>query len=509
LTLLAVWVVTTRAQDGATVIRAASAAMGNPKSVQYSGTGWNSAMGQSFMPSEDWPKFELKTYMRALDYDARSSREEWERVQGNFPPRGGGGIPVYDWPASVNGVWTQKFYVSGDFAWNVDGTTVSNAPRLSTSAAGMLRSIRQLDIWLSPHGALRAAMAAKDATVLPLNIDGQNKNLVSFTTMDKYRINLTLSSDNMVERVQTWVQNPVFGDMVFEYAYSDYKDYGGVKFPSLIRSFQGDARLNPGHSFSEIKVANVQINPALPPLPVPDTIAKAAAAPAAARIQSSQMAPGLFRIAGEGHHSFAVDFRDFIAVIEAPQDEVRSLGVIAEIHKLIPNKPIRYVVNTHHHFDHSGGLRTYVAQGATVVTHAANKDFFEKVMFYPTPRTLEPDLFSKMYPWFREDRVPLVEPVTDKYVISDGTRMLDVYALTGMDEANHVVAFLPAEKILFNADLYGPPAGNAAAGKASANERQLAANIKRLKLTVERHAGVHGDVGPNSTFVASLGSAGN
>ena len=60
----------------------------------------------------------------------------------------------------------------------------------------------------------------------------------------------------------------------------------------------------------------------------------------------------------------------------------------------MPSKPIRYVVNTHHHFDHSGGLRTYVDQGTTVVTHAGNRDFYEQVFFYPAARTLELDLLS-------------------------------------------------------------------------------------------------------------------
>ena len=138
------------------------------------------------------------------------------------------------------------------------------------------------------------------------------------------------------------------------------------------------------------------------------------------RIASDEVAPGVWRIAGESHHSIAVEFRDFITVVEAPQDERRSLEVMAEVHRLIPNKPIQYVVNTHYHFDHSGGLRTYVAHGATVVTHAGNRPFYEDVFFYPAPRTLEPDLLSTRYPWFRQNRLDSIEGVTQKYVISDG-----------------------------------------------------------------------------------------
>ena len=213
--------------------------------------------------------------------------------------------------------------------------------------------------------------------------------------------------------------------MVFEHRYADYKDFGGVKVPMLIHTDQGDPLVNPGHSFQEIRIANVMVNPSLPPLPVPENVRTAPQSPSV-RVASNQVAPGLWRIAGEAHHSFLVEFRDFLTVIEAPQDEFRSLAVIAEVHKLVPDKPIRYVVNTHHHFDHSGGLRTYAAQGVSVVTHAANKAFYQNVLFYPLQRSLEPDLLSLRYPWFRTDRVPVIEGVEDKFVISDGMRTLDI-----------------------------------------------------------------------------------
>jgi glyoxylase-like metal-dependent hydrolase (beta-lactamase superfamily II) len=119
----------------------------------------------------------------------------------------------------------------------------------------------------------------------------------------------------------------------------------------------------------EITVTNVQVNVSVPALSVPDAV-RSATAPAE-RAQSQKLADGVWLIAGGTHNSLAVDFRDFATVIEAPLNEERSLAVIAEVGRLIPNKPIRYVVNTHHHFDHSGGLRTYLAQGATIVTHQA------------------------------------------------------------------------------------------------------------------------------------------
>ncbi|MBM3819310.1 MAG: MBL fold metallo-hydrolase [Acidimicrobiia bacterium] len=506
-TLVLLFAANASAQDAAAVLKNAAAAMGADKvtAIRVTGTGWNSPVGQGYTPAEDWPRVDVTAYTRVFHYDGRWASEEWTRVQGNNPPRGGGGLPIQEWGAAVNGEWKQRFYVNGEFAWNVDGgsTNAAPGPRLSSSAAGLRPEVRQLDIWLSPHGVLKAAMAAKDASAMALTLEGQPKTVVTFTAMGKYRVNATITADNLVERVQTWIANPVFGDMVYEHRYTEYRDYGGVKFPGLVHTHQGDPRLNPGHNSQEIRVSAVEVNPAGLSLPVPENIRKAGTQPTAPRAMSEPLAPGIWRIAGESHHSILVEFRDFLTVVEAPQDELRSLAVIGEVRRLVPNKPIRYVVNTHYHFDHSGGLRTYVAMGATVVTHARNREFYEDVFFYPAPRTLEPDLLSTRYPWFRGNRANAFETVTDKYVISDGVRTLDVLALQGIiHDGNMLVAYLPTERILINADMFGPPAPNAPLPtRPNTNVRELAANIRRLNLAVDRHVGIHGGVSANDVFM--------
>jgi glyoxylase-like metal-dependent hydrolase (beta-lactamase superfamily II) len=493
------------AQDAMAVLRAASTAMGagNVRSIQYTGTGWGAPVGQGYTAEEDWPRLDVTSYKRVIDYENRSSSEEWTRRQGNNPPRGGGGVPV-------EGDWQQSFFVSGEYAWNMNGNMAVPAARLSSSNSGLRGEARQLDIWLSPHGFLKAAMAAGNATAVSLPMEGQRKTIVSFTAMGKYRVNGTITADNMVERVQTWIPNPVFGDMVYEHRYTEYKDYNGVKFPTILHSHQGDPRIHPGHNSQEVRVTSLQVNPAGVAITVPNNIRQAPnPATVPVRVQSQQLANGVWLVAGESHNSVAVEFRDFVTVVEAPQDEKRSLAVIAEVQKLVPSKPIQYVVNTHYHFDHSGGLRTYVAQGATVVTHAANREFYEQVFFYPSPRTLEPDLLSARYPWFRGNRVPAIETVTSKYVISDGVRTLDIHVLQGVDhEGNMMVAYLPTEKILINADLYGPPAANAQLPAPNANIRALHRNIQRLKLDVQRHVPIHGQVGNHDVFlrIANQGS---
>ena len=144
--------------------------MGDPSNVRYSGTGWVANVGQSYTPDDDWPRFEVTTYTRTIDYDDRSSREEYTRRQGNYPPRGGG--------APLQGEQRRVFLTSGNYSWNMNGPNPAPQPAAA--------EVRQLDIWMSPHGFLKAAVEANDATAVALMLQGRDLTVVSFTAMDKY-----------------------------------------------------------------------------------------------------------------------------------------------------------------------------------------------------------------------------------------------------------------------------------------------------------------------------------
>ena len=485
--LVALTVGTAAAQDARAVLQAASTAMGaaNLKTVQITGTGWNAAVGQSFSPEADWPRFDVTKYTRTIDYDARSSNEQITRRQGTYPLQGGGGTPL-------QGDQEQHFLVSGNTAWNMQGTTAAPAPAAA--------EVRQLDIIMTPHGFLKAAMGGNPTAIT--RMQGNRKTtIVSFTALGKYKVNGTINDQNQVELVQTWIANPVLGDTLYETRYTEYKDFAGVKFPTVLHSHQGDVRLNPGHNVMEIRVSNVQPNVTVAALAVPDAVRQATAAPV--RVESQKLADGVWFLGGGSHNSLAVEFRNFMAVVDAPLSEERSLAVIAEIQKLAPNKPIRYVVNTHHHFDHSGGLRTYVAEGATIITHQGNRAFYENVAFHPAPRTLQPDRLSLA------PRAAVFETVNQTYVLSDGVRTLDIHLVQGLGHAQGMLlAYLPKEKILVNADLYSPPAqGTQPPTTPTAASVALNNNIRRLGLTVSQHVPIHGRVGTQEEFAKIVGQA--
>jgi glyoxylase-like metal-dependent hydrolase (beta-lactamase superfamily II) len=173
-------------------------------------------------------------------------------------------------------------------------------------------------------------------------------------------------------------------------------------------------------------------------------------------------------------------------------NEQRSLAVIAEVKKLIPNKPIRYVVNTHHHFDHSGGLRAYVDEGATIVTQEINKEFYEKA--FSTTRTLNPDRLAQ------SRKSAKVETVGDKKVLSDGTRTLELHLITGSPHNDGILmAFLPKEKILIEVDVFTPPSPPAAgapppapAAAVNPSTVNLVDNVEKRKLDFETILPLHG-----------------
>src|SRR5262249_12280161 len=112
-----------------------------------------------------------------------------------------------------------------------------------------------------------------------------------------------------------------------------------------------------------------------------------------ARVATQKAAEGVWYLTGGTHHSVLIEMKDHLIMVEAPLNEERSTAIIAEARKLVPAKPIRYVINSHHHFDHSGGLRAFVAEGATVITQDVNRAYLAQVL--AAPATVRPDAQSR------------------------------------------------------------------------------------------------------------------
>ena len=462
------------AQDATTVLSKAAKAMGTAqlKTMEYSGSGFQFVFGQSVASNEPWPRFNAKSYTCVIDYDAPAAREEMVRTQALHPPRGGGMQPLI-------GEQRQVQLVSGTFAWDLAAGKPVPQPASANS--------RIVQVWLTPHGFLKGAIK-NNATVMQRTIGGKNFNVVSFVGPDKSKIKGYINAQNLVERVETWADNPVLGDMLIEAVYAGYKDFGGVKFPVRIVQKQG------GYPVLDIAITEVKPNPPVN-ISVADAVRQAPLP--TVRVVTQKPADGVYFFAGGTHNSVAVEFKDFVAVVEGPLNEERSVAVIAEVRRLIPNKPIKYLVNTHVHFDHLGGVRTYAAEGATIVTQQANKAYLETIL--KAPHTIRPDKLSAT------NVTPRVEIVVEKKIITDGTRQLEIHKIEGNSHSDALlIAYLPAEKIEIEPDMYPDPPISPAPPP-DIWGKPLYDNMQRLKLDVKVIAPLHGQVATIEEFLKYVG----
>jgi hypothetical protein len=192
LLLIAVCPVLMQSQDGKTVVAAAAKTMGaeNLKTIQLTGTGSNTGIGQNLNPSAAWPLVRVKTYTRQIDFGTLASSVQAVRIQNGIETPLSQVIPS-------NASWAQQF-----------------------------------DIWITPYGFLKGALA-NPVTLRSEKVFGIAYNVVSFSVQNKFRVEGYINDQSLVERVRTWIDNDVLGDTLVEAVYSDYKDFAGVKVPTL------------------------------------------------------------------------------------------------------------------------------------------------------------------------------------------------------------------------------------------------------------------------------------
>ncbi|MGH9256743.1 MAG: MBL fold metallo-hydrolase, partial [Vicinamibacterales bacterium] len=461
--------VTGHGQDSKAALDAAARALGaaNLRTLEFSGWGYDYVFGQAYHGTSQWPRFNVPGFTMSIDFAAPAVRDDRRRAQLEDPPLGGGFQPLF-------GEMRQIWVASGQYGWDVVGGAPV-APRIRDDRRPVAEGRLEM-ITLTPHGFIKAAMA-NNATVRVEDIRGKKKTLVSFTTAGaKYEG--TLDDQNLVERVEGWFGQVVLGDTTIEAAFSGYRDFSGVKFPTRILQRQG------GYPLLDVMVTDVKTNPAFT-IEVPANIRNAKPEPAIGTPE--RLAEGVWLIPAYAK-SVAVEFRDHIVVVEAAETEAQSVDVMSAVRKVVPNKPIRYLINTHSHFDHIGGLRTYVAEGATIVTHRDNIPYFQQL--WAGPRTMNPDRLAK------SGRTPVFEGVLGSRLMTDGSKTLVIYHYPGnMHNPGMLMVYLPKEKILIEADSFSPPAAPLTSPpNALPNLIHWYESVQRLKLDVEQLIPIHGRV---------------
>jgi len=457
------------AQDGNTVIASAQRALGDLRSITYSGSAKDVAFQQCganaaamMCQGTHDPMRPINNYIRVIDLTAPASRHTG--ATNNIGP---GGSTTVTPGTFFQQVTPQQADVSQPWA-------------------------ASLEFYLTPWGFLKGA-AGHNATASRRRIDGRNYTVLTWSPAVRapsgrnYVINGYVNEQNIVDRVETWLGENIMGDMHILAIYTGWKDFGGVMAPSKIVQTRG------GWPFFEVDVTAAKANPpdvaTLVPAPAPAAGGGAPGGAPALTVTSEKLGEGLYRLTtGPGSYdSLIVEFRDHIMMLEAGQSEARGLAYIAEARKLIPNKPIRYVMNTHPHSDHTGGLPALVAEGATIVTQRNNQAFFEKAL--NTPRTLLNDTLA------RNPRKARVEAVSEKKIYSDGTRTVEMYHVAPVPHSNGLmIAYIPREKILFQGDFSLPAAGQ----PANDHVKALVPILERLKLDFDRYINVHTSAAPQT-----------
>ena len=437
------------------------------KTFQFTANGKMWGVGQATSPMAANPRSYIGSFTRIYDFTAGAMRDELVRSQGEAPPSGGDYQPI-------EGDQRVTSLVSGDIAWNESGKDMVAAPQDANE--------RVHGLITSPHGIVRAAFA-NNATVAKRNIEGREMAVISFTVQGKHRVVAYANDQNAIEKVESSYGHPVVGDMKVVTYYGPYRDFGGIKFPAKIIQYQD------GLPSLDVTVTAVRANPTI------DIVVPGNVRSEPVTVKSEKVADGVWFIGGGSHNSVLIEMKDYLIVVEAPLGDVRSTAVLGEVKKLVPSKPIKYLVNTHHHIDHSGGVRAYAAQGITIVTHELSRPYFERAL--ANSWTLSPDLLAK------SKKKPVFQTMGDNMVLTDGTRSVELYQIVGSGHHDGLVmAYLRKEKLLVEADVFSPFGIPKTPNPYSVN---LEANVRRLNIDVERILPLHGSVVPYVELMKAIG----
>jgi glyoxylase-like metal-dependent hydrolase (beta-lactamase superfamily II) len=459
------------AQDAGTAIANAQSALGSIDSIAYSGSARDVAFQQCGANATALlcygthdPMRPITNYERVIDLSAPASRHTGSTM--NFGP---GGSTTVTPGTFFQQVTPQQANVSEPWGGS-------------------------FEFYVTPWGFLKGA-AENNATASRRRVEGKSYTVLSWSPAVKapsgasYVVNGFLNEDNLVERVETWLGENIMGDMHIVSSYSDWRNFGGAVVPTRIVQTRG------GWPYFEVAVTAVTANPRNVASLVPAPASRpggpgGGGSPAPMTVTSERLGEGFYRLTtGPGSYdSLLVEFRDHIMMLEAGQSQVRALAYVEEAKKLIPGKPIRYIVTTHPHADHTGGIPVLVAEGATIVTQANNHEFFERAL--NTPRTLLDDTLA------RNPRRARVESFDEKKVYSDGTRSVELHHIWPTPHSNGLlVAYFPQEKVLFQGDFSLPAAGQ----PGNDHVQALVPALEKLNLVdFDRYINVHAPAAPQT-----------
>lgn len=323
------------------------------------------------------------------------------------------------------------------------------------------------------------------------NSEGQKLNVITFADADGNQTTLSFAAQTgLLTRTEILSDRFLEGLGTTETIFSDYRLVGNVKIPfQVVTKFGGETVSD--LTYSEVKF-NSHPSAALFDMPRGAEVGPEVGGPTLP-IVLTKLAKDVYYVNAIGtgsvffYSSMFVAFKDYVLVVEAPLNDAVSQSVIAKIKETVPGKPIKYLVPTHHHIDHLGGVRGYIAEGSTVVTTPGNRNLIEDLAAAVHP--LSPDRLS-LHP------LPLsIEVFQEKRVFSDGDHVVELYNLGPSPHADEIViAYLPQERIAFVSDLF-PVTFTGRLGPVSPVFVFFDQRIRQMGLHIDTIASGHGRLG--------------
>jgi glyoxylase-like metal-dependent hydrolase (beta-lactamase superfamily II) len=432
--------------------------------LRGAGTQYN--LGQDVAPGASGQTFAVTDYTRAIDVARGRARTELTR-QPDFA--------FFQGPAPQR----QVTGIDGDVAYNVapNGT--------ATRAPGAATNDRRVELLHHPITAVQAALAEGAALANARTEDGQS--LVDISTGGQ-TITLVIDATTKLPSVVSHrADNVNLGDVVISTSFADYEDVNGLQLPARLTSRIDD------FTMAEYRLSDQAVDGDAGELVAPEAARNAAAPTGPPPVTAEVIAPGVWLMGGGSHHSVLVEFNDHLMLIEAPQNEQRTLAAIAKARETVPGKPLTQLVNSHHHFDHSGGVRAAVAEGLTLITHEGNRAFYEEMA--RRPHTINPDALAK------NPKALTIETASDQMVLTDGDMTVNLYSVTGAHCETMLIAHFPHERILVEGDVYTPgAAAHIFAGK-------FLEDVRARNLSVDRIVPLHGTPVPFAQLVDDAATA--
>jgi glyoxylase-like metal-dependent hydrolase (beta-lactamase superfamily II) len=371
-------------------------------------------------------------YKASYIIDAKNTR--YRQSQDGWYPGG------YHW---VNGFAINK---TEGVSWNVLRRSMNPIPNIPpANFRGRLRMFPQFIVLNAVDRASRLRFIGKT------NFDNRPHDVLSYANEDGLEISLYIDQKTgLLSKFETLGTDPYSGDVINEFIFPSYRQENGQFVPT------GRIDKRAGDVTNDVKYLDVVFNAPLTDddfKKLPDGIKPATPAPTNTP-SSTKYADNIYTVNAAGYNVLVVGFKDYVFVMEAPNGDAVSRQVIGEIKKLFPEKPIRYLAVTHHHDDHAGGIRTYVAEGVTVIGSPGEKTFFEKVM--KSSFTIERDTLTLKPQPLKWESIE-----GRKRELTDGTTTVELIDIGPSPHAEEMlIAYLPNEKLVFQADLLDRPPNN-------------------------------------------------